>query len=78
MVRNLPARGRPGFDPWVRKIPRRMKWLPTPIFLSGELYGWRILAGYSPWGHKESDTAERLTLSLSHRYRNAPPQLTKT
>ena len=32
---------------------------------------WRIpwtedLAGYSPWGHKESDTTEQLTLSLSH------------
>ena len=23
------------------------------------------LAGYSPWGHRESDRAERLTLSLS-------------
>ena len=24
--------------------------------------------GYSPWGHKESDTTERLTLSLSFTY----------
>ena len=30
VVRNLPAR----FDPWVRKIPQRRKWLPTPVFLS--------------------------------------------
>ena len=28
----------------------------TPVFLPGKLYGWRSLAGYSPWGHKESDT----------------------
>jgi len=28
--------------------------------LHGESYGRRILVGYSPWGHKESDTTERL------------------
>ena len=27
--------------------------------LPGESHGQRSLAGYSPWGHKESDTAER-------------------
>ena len=27
----------------------------------GELHGQRSLAGYSPWGHKESDMTERLT-----------------
>ena len=32
--------------------------LPTPVFLPGESHGQRILAGYSPWGHKESDTTE--------------------
>ena len=37
----------------------------TPIFLSGEFYGQRSLVGYSPWGRKESDMSERLTLSLS-------------
>ena len=52
-----------GFDPWVGKIPWRRERLPTPIFLLGELYGERSLAGYSPWGQKESDTAERLSLS---------------
>ena len=24
---------RPGFDPWVRKIPWRRAWQPTPVFL---------------------------------------------
>ena len=30
------------------------------MFFSGEPHGQRSLAGYSPWGHKESDTTERL------------------
>ena len=48
----------PSFDPWVRKIPWGREWQPTPVFLSGESHGQRSLAGYSPWGHKESDTTE--------------------
>ena len=28
-----------GFDPWVRKIPRRRERLPTPVFWSGEFHG---------------------------------------
>ena len=50
--------GRPGFDPWVGKIPWRRKWQPTPVFLPGKSHGWRSLAGYSSWGHKESDTTK--------------------
>ena len=42
-------------DPW------RRKWQPTPVFLPGESYGQRSPAGYSPWGHKESDTTDGLT-----------------
>ena len=52
--------GRHGFDPWVRKIPWRRKWQPTPVLLPGESHGQRSLAGYSPWGHKESDMTEQL------------------
>ena len=48
----------PGFDPWVRKISWRRAWQPTPVFLPGESHGQRRLAGYSPWGHKESDRTE--------------------
>ena len=33
--------------------------LPTPVFWPGEFHGQRSLAGYSPWGHKESDMTER-------------------
>ena len=34
-----------------------------PVFLPGESHGQRSLAGYSPWGRKESNTTEPLTLS---------------
>ena len=34
-----------GFDPWVRKIPWRRAWQPTPGFLPGKLHGQRSLAG---------------------------------
>ena len=30
MVKNLPAIGRPGFNPWVRKMSWRREWLHTP------------------------------------------------
>ena len=36
-------------------------WQSTPIFLPGEFQGQRSLAGYSPRGHRESDTTEQLT-----------------
>ena len=57
--------GRPRFNPWVRKIPWRRKWQPTPVFLPGKFHGRRSLAGYnSMWGRKESDMTEQWTLSL--------------
>ena len=54
-----------GFDPWVGKTSWRRKWQSAPVFLPGKFQGQRSLMGYSPWGPKESDTTERLTLSLS-------------
>ena len=41
MVKNLPANvGETlGFDPWVRKIPWRRAWQPTPVFLPGKSHG---------------------------------------
>ena len=35
------------------------------IFFPGEICGQRSLAGYGPWGNKESDITDRVTLSLS-------------
>ena len=45
------------------KIPWRRARQPTPAFLPGKSHRQRSLAGCSPWGHKESDTTERLTHS---------------
>ena len=53
---------RHGFNPWVGKIPWRRAWQPTPVFLSGRSHGPRSLAGCSPWGRKELDTTEGLSL----------------
>jgi len=62
VVKNLPANAgrhrRRGFDPWVRKIPWRRAWQPTPVFLPGESQGQKSLVGYSSWGHKELDMTE--------------------
>ena len=46
----------PGISPWVGKIPWRRERLPTLVFWPGEFHG------LSPWGHKESDTTEQLSL----------------
>jgi len=54
--------GRPGFDPWVGKIPWRMERLPTPVFWPGEFHGF-----YSPWGRKESEMTEQLSLTHTER-----------
>ena len=37
---------RSGFDSWVRKIPWRREWQPTPAFLPGEFHGQRSLVGF--------------------------------
>ena len=44
----------------LERFPWRRKWQPTPVFLPGKSHGQRSLAGYSPWGHKESGTTEWL------------------
>ena len=50
-----------GFDHWVRKIPQRRAWQPTPVFLPGESHGQKGLVGYSPEGYKEWDVTEAVT-----------------
>ena len=62
MVMNLPA----VHETWVRFLHQEdplEKGTATPIFSSGESHGQRNLAGYGPWGRKELNTDERLTLS---------------
>ena len=46
------------FNSWIRKIPWRRAWQPTPVFLPGEPHGQRSLVGYSPQGHKELNMTE--------------------
>ena len=53
---------RPRFDPWVRNIPWKREWSPTPVFLPEKPQEQR-----SPWGYRESDTAELLTYKHTHR-----------
>ena len=54
----MPAMQETWVDPWVRKIPCRRKWQPTPIFLPGEFHGQGSWVGYSSWSHKELDMTE--------------------
>ena len=51
--------------------PLERKWQPTLAFLLGESHGQRSLAGYSPWGHKESDTSKM----TEHVYESVPFQV---
>ena len=76
MVKNLPAMQEIQLDPWVGKIPWGRKWQPTLVFLSGRFHGQRSLAGYSPWGHTESDTTEQLT-HHTHTHRIIKNKTTK-
>ena len=56
-VKSPPAKtGDMGSIPGSGRFPQRRKWQPTPVFLPREACGQSSLAGYSPWGRKESDT----------------------
>ena len=63
MVKNPPAMQETGVWSlgWEDFLEKGMA-APTPVFLSGESHGQRNLPGYSPWGRKESDTTERLSI----------------
>ena len=50
--------------PQIRKIPLEKgmaDYTPTPVYL-GESHGQKSLVGYSPWGCKELDMSERLSM----------------
>ena len=48
-----------GLIPGLERFPWRRERLPTPVFWPREFHG-----RYSPWGQKELDTTECLSLSL--------------
>ena len=71
-VKNLLQCKQPGTIPGSGRSPGERNGHPlfihSPVFLPGESHGQRSLAGYSPWGHKESDMTEWLsthTLKIS-------------
>ena len=59
MVKNLPAM----WEIWVQSLVQEDP-LEDSVATHSNIHGQRILAGYSPWGHKESNTPEQLTFSL--------------
>ena len=63
LVKNLPQCRRPGFNPWVEKVPWIRVRLPTPVFRPGEFH-WL----YRPWGCKALDTTEWLSLSYTQKW----------
>ena len=60
LVKNPLAMQKTCIQSWVGKIAGRRKQLPTPVFWPREFHGL-----YSPWDHKESDTTEQLSVSVS-------------
>ena len=64
VVKNSPANAGDikdaGSIPSLGRSPEGGHWDPTPVFLPGESLGQRSLAGYSPYGRKESDTTEAI------------------
>ena len=61
MVKNLPATR----ENWVRALGWEDP-LEEGMAIHSSVLSWRILVGYSPWGHKESDMTERLS-TAQHR-----------
>ena len=59
--------GNPGLIPGLGRSPGEVNGYSLLVFLPVEFHWLSSLMGYSPWDHKESDTTERLTLSLSYR-----------
>ena len=65
LVKNLPAMQEIQVWSLGREDPLEKGMATHSRILAGKSYGQRSLAGYSPWGHKELDMTEWLTLSLS-------------
>ena len=61
MVKNPPASAGDRFDPCVWKSPWRREWQLASVFLPRKFHEQKSLAGYSSWGHKESDTTKGLS-----------------
>ena len=65
MVKNLPPVRETWFDPWFGKLPwRRHQYNPLQYSCLENPHGQRSQEGYSLWGHKGSDTTERLRIII--------------
>ena len=64
MVKSLPAMQ----ETWIQSLgwedPLEEEMATHSSILAGEFHGQRSLLGYSPWGGKQSDNTELLTLSF--------------
>ena len=77
-VKNLPQCRRHRFDPWVRKVPGRRAWQPTPVVLPRKPHRQRSLAGdhgvtrvrhnWSYWAHAQAPSAD--TIFQHHKARS--------
>ena len=65
MVKNLPAMQETQVQSLGREDLLEKEMATQSSILPGKSHGQRRLAGYSPWGRKESDMTERLHFSLS-------------
>ena len=58
MVKHLPTMPETQVQSLGRENPLEKEMATTPVLLPKKFHGQRSLVGYSPWGHKESDTTE--------------------
>ena len=65
MVKDLPAVRKTQLQSLSREDPLEKEMATHSSFLAWKIPWTEEPDGYSPWGHKELDTTERLTLSLS-------------
>ena len=58
MIKNPSAMWETWFDPGLGRSPGGGHGNPLQYSSLENPHGWKSLVGYSPWGHKESDTTE--------------------
>ena len=76
MVKNPPANaGDTGSIPGLGRSPGDGNGSPLQYSCLGNPMDRRSLVGYSPWGRKESDTTEGLSMHAHKMSMNAPLQL---
>ena len=68
MVRNLPAMQESHVQSLGQEYPLVKGVATLSSILPGEFHGQRSQAGYSPWGHKEVETTELLTVHMHLGY----------